>query len=207
MRVTPKMTTSDSVTGYRFRLHFNQRALYPLSVHPSVAVTGNGPTLQHLGDGTIIVEFPQGIQMLTGTELFRLEMQGLVTGQPVNDVVIEEALINGINAAETGNGLVFLSGCDIGRDLSLDKAVAIRSIHPNPVGDEAIITYRAPAGSTPQLVITDMTGRELIYQQLPAGTGEEQTERVQAHTLASGVYRFEIRDRAERSIVPVVIVR
>ena len=157
-------------------------------------------------DGAITIEAESTLP-ITGKELFKLEMQGLITGQPVNIVTVEGAFFNVTTVDSTGDGLVLLSGCDIGHELRLEKAIAIRAVRPNPVGDEAIIVYRAPEGSTPQLVVSDMAGRDVLSLQLPPGTGEEQEHRVNANNIASGVYRFELRDRTERSIVPVIIVR
>jgi hypothetical protein len=157
-------------------------------------------------DGMITIEADLTTP-ITGRELFKLEMQGLITGQPVNSVTIKGARLNVAPVDSTGDGLVLLSGCDIGRELKLEKAIAIKAVRPNPVGDDAIIVYRAPEGSTPQLVVSDMSGRDVLSLNLPPGTGEEQEHRLNANSLASGVYRFELRDRNERSIVPVIIVR
>jgi hypothetical protein len=59
----------------------------------------------------------------------------------------------------------------------------------------------------PTLVVTDIAGRGVIRRQLPQGTGSRQEVLVETGGLPSGLYRFELHDRAERSVIPVVIVK
>jgi hypothetical protein len=205
MSVDTALTVADAITSYRFLIQYDPLALFPLHVSKPSAVTGGSPTMRVTQDG-IYIEQLDSSALITGREIFKLEMLGLITGQPVNLVTIEGAF-NGITVDSTRYGLVLLSGCDIGHELKLVKAIAIRGVRPNPVGDEAIIVYRAPEGSTPQLVVSDMAGRDVLSMELPPGTGEEQEQRLNANRFASGVYRFELRDRNERSVVPVIIVR
>jgi hypothetical protein len=106
-----------------------------------------------------------------------------------------------------GYGLVLLSGCDIANGFGFGKRVRIESVQPNPITEEAIISYRAPEGSRPELALTNSAGQSVTVLTLPTGTGGRQEARLNVRTTPSGVYMLELRDRAERSIIPVVITK
>ena len=106
-----------------------------------------------------------------------------------------------------GDGLVLLSGCDIANGFDFGRRVRIESVSPNPVTGEAVVVYRAPEGSLPVLRLSNVAGQAMVEMKLSVGTGERQEARVDVVETASGVYMLELRDRAERSAVPVVITK
>jgi hypothetical protein len=145
--------------------------------------------------------------IISGSELFRMEFQGLTSGQPVNRVEIKEARLGVDSVKFHADGIVLLSGCDIGRGLAIDKIASIRAIQPNPITTDALVVYRSPVGTFPVLAITDLAGRTLVVNYLPEGTGAEQQIRIPINDLSSGLYRFELRERAIRSALPVLIIK
>jgi hypothetical protein len=207
LRVSPALEEDDGVDGYSAELRINPRSLF---VHGASNLFGTGgePEVQYKPDGTILIGYRQNSGVVTGEELFSIEMEGLATGESVNKVEIVEMELHGRGkVAIEGSGVVLLSGCDIATGFGFGKRVRIESVSPNPVTGEARISYRAPAGSTPELVLRDLLGRESIRTVLPTGTGATQTATISTSDAASGVYMLELCDKAERSAIPLIIAR
>jgi hypothetical protein len=102
---------------------------------------------------------------------------------------------------------VILSGCDVGTNIGFGKRITILAVQPNPVKSVAVVTYRAPKGAMPVLSLLDVAGRERLLRRLEPGTGEEQSAAVEITGVASGIYRLELRDGAERVSVPIIVVK
>ena len=205
MRVEPALESSDQIQGYRAVLRLDPEAIFIHGVvSPDGAVTGDPARLQMSANGLVTIERGAGSPILTGTELFRLELEGLVTGKPLNVVSIEEIdLFGAPKTALTGSGLVILSGCEVG--LNFGKRVRIERIMPNPIYEGAVLEYRAPAGSVPELRLLDANGNQRRVRRLEMGTGESQMVRLDLEEESSGMYMLELRDGAERVVLPIVI--
>lgn len=205
MRVEPALDSSDQIHGYRAVLRIDPEAIFIHEVvSPDRAVTGDAARLQVGSNGTVTVERAAGSPILIGTELFRLELEGLATGKPLNVVSIDQIELFGApKTASMGQGLVILSGCEVG--LNFGKRVRIERIMPNPVYEGAVLEYRAPAGSVPELRLLDANGNERRVRVLEIGTGEMQAVRLDLDEESSGMYMLELRDGAERVVLPIVI--
>jgi hypothetical protein len=68
-----------------------------------------------------------------------------------------------------------------------------------------VVIYQAPIGALPTLRLVDITGRQVLSVQLPAGTGAEQSAVVSVREVASGTYLLELSDRSERVALPIMI--
>ncbi|HVZ39925.1 MAG TPA: SBBP repeat-containing protein [Candidatus Kapabacteria bacterium] len=208
LRVLPPLAASDSVHGYHVEIGYDPRALFIHDVvSPDRTPGTDAATYSTSTAGLLTVDRPVTGRPLIGGELLRIELEGLISGQPLNVVTIGNALlpeaIGGVNAG--GNGLVILSGCEIGMEIS--KRVFIEAIRPNPVHEELILQYRLPAGHAGVLRFYDGVGREIRHDNVGAGTGETQELRVDVAHISSGVYLLELQDGGEHSAVPVVIAK
>jgi hypothetical protein len=204
--VAPPLTATEGVGEYRMDLRFDPGALFLHGVHAPVSgpATG-GPRVVFQKDGLVRIAYSGPV--VTGTELFEIEMEGLATGKPANVVEGDSLVLSGDGGTTASNGLVLLSGCDIANGFGFGKRVRIESISPNPAARQITIAYRAPLGSAPRLLFSNSAGEESLRADLPAGNGEVQESRVDVGSLASGLYMLELRDREERSIVPLIITK
>jgi hypothetical protein len=204
LRLAPALGAQQGVSGYRVVLKIPPRGLFP---HRAIDGRDGGPIrMTYQADGTLSVERHGLAGAATGDRLISLELEGLSTAEPLNSVAVQSVELDGLGQIPVaGEGLVILSGCDVGRSVGFGRRAGIRSVQPNPVRDEMTIVYRAPKGSTPTVHMIDLSGRDLLSRRLPAGTGEDQTATLRIGPVASGVYRLEMRDGAERSAIPVII--
>jgi len=211
LRVYPPLTADDQIRDYHIVFHIPIRSIF---LHRAISPedpSGGIVSMAVTGEGKVTLDRPMTGSILLGDTLLHLEFEGLATGQPLNIMSIDSALLGGGLAPEggltpgTGNGLVILEGCDIGTSFGAGKRVRIDAIRPNPIRDEATLVYRAPAGSQPRLLLRDMTGREFASVPMPAGTGELQEVRLPLGDIDSGVYLMELQQGAERSVMPVII--
>lgn len=206
-KARPALTPEDSVTGYSVRLRIDPHSLFLHGVIDHTARVGEtGAVMSRGRDGMVTVERVGTGAFITGSMLFELEMEGLSTGVPVNDVQVESVTLLGRGMPKmTADGMVLLNGCDIGSGFQYGRRVRISSVRPNPIAGEATIIYRAPVGVEPELRLLDIVGREVLSQRLAPGTDQEQSAELHVATVPSGVYRLELRDRAEMSAMPIVI--
>src|SRR5205807_10344716 len=92
-----------------------------------------GPQVSYQPDGSIEVNYDNAGQTITGTALFTLGLEGLATGQPLDAVTLVNVSLTGLGQIPiAGDGLVLLSGCDVGKDFGFGKRVRITSVQPNP---------------------------------------------------------------------------
>lgn len=206
LRLDPPLAESEGVTGYRAVLHVDPRALFFHSAIAATgpAVTGNGAQLRYRADGTMTVEGNAPSGALAGAVLFELDLEGLVTGSPLNIVTVDSVTFTGnARAVVIGDGLVILSGCEMGADFG--RLVRIEGIRPNPASSDVVVRYRGPVGGELRLRVLDGVGREQSAMELPMGNGDEQEVRVRVEELPSGVYMLELRNGGERSALPIII--
>ncbi len=207
MRVSPALVESDSVHGYRADIQYKASSLFLHGVHsPDGGPTGDAATLTVSPGGVARVERSVRSGVLVGDELFRLDLEGLVSGQPLNEVVIA-----GISLATPGPtriggaGLLILSGCEIGT--AFGKRSRLDVVKPNPARESIVVRYRMPAGVVGRLRLMDAVGREIRSEPTVVGTGEYAEQRLSLVQGPSGVYMVELIDGGERSALPLVITR
>lgn len=202
-RIHPAPMPEDTIESFTIKIAYNPRAIYP---HKILSGIGAGGTIiEQNPDGSIVVEHPSG-SLITDSILFQLEIEGLITGKPENLVeIVETEFGKTSDTIDTRNGLVRLTGCDIGSNVAFGRGARIGTITPFPAGDQAAITWRAPAGYAPTLRIIDPQGTVVRNRILPEGTGEEQTVFLETGTLHAGWYILELIDRAEHHATPLLI--
>ncbi|MEO5931079.1 MAG: SBBP repeat-containing protein, partial [Candidatus Kapaibacterium sp.] len=207
LRIVSPLTEHDSISGYHAIIKFDPNSLFLHDViSPDRTLTGDPAARTTLINGVIAIDRPASSGIMAGGEVLKLEFEGLATAQPLTVVLLDSFQLFGTQSpAIAGNGLVILSGCDIGTGFGAGKLARIESIHPNPVASEAVIVYHAPQGTFPELRVIDLTGRETSLTRLPAGTGGTQEARVKIGEESSGVYMLELRNGAERDLLPIVI--
>jgi hypothetical protein len=201
LRVAPALGAADDVRSVSVSLRFDGRSLYPIGARTA---GGAVASLRRDSLGAMTLDHASATPML-GDELLVVEMLGLVTAQPINPVTIAKPML-GADGVAASDGLVILSGCDVGTGLSFGRAIAIRDVRPSPLRDEALVRYTAPDGSAPQLIVTGIAGAVVRREELPVGDGGEREARIGVAEIPSGVYRLELRARGEASSVTVVIV-
>lgn len=203
-RIAPAPLAGDGMEGFSIRIACDPRAIYPHALSTAAATAGT--TLRREPDGAIVVERLPG-SLLLDSLLFTLEIEGLATGKPENIVRIETAELAGTaDAVTTRDGLVRLTGCDVGSDVAFGRGARIGGIVPFPAGGEnSAVIWRAPAGFAPVLRIVDPQGKTVHSQTLPEGTGEEQRAQFRTDMLQPGWYVVELIDRAERHALPLLI--
>lgn len=198
--IDPAPNAADLLTEFEIELAFDRNALYPRSV-----IRAHGAELTPLPGGRLRVT-RSGSTSVEGAELFRLELEGLVTGRPDNIVEIRSASLNGSSdLITTSDGLVRLEGCDIGRDVGFGRRVAISAVVPSPIVNDADIRWRAPEGIRSSLNLINAAGEVVESRLLPEGTGSEESLYLNTDNLPPGWYLLEIIDRAERHAIPVLI--
>jgi len=205
--VNPPVTEEEGVTGFRAWMHVVPKELFPHRViSPDADVVGETGTLSYASDGAIVIDRPATSPALFGPTLIELEVEGLVTAQPLSRIRLDSLLLFDYGDVPiAGGGLAILSGCQIGKGYG--KRVRIQTVQPNPVTGEAVVTYRAPVGVEAELILRDILGRELSSRWLPVGTGEFQTIRLTVDGVPDGMYLLELRDDVEVSGAPVIIRR
>lgn len=197
LQVDPPLVASDKVTGYRAWLRVDPQALYPRSVTA-------GGVVHYDGYGGLVMEGSG--PALSGSELFGVELQGLVTGSLENVVWLDSVeLVGPGRAAVAGHGLVILHGCELGG--SFVKGSRIVSIAPNPAAEEIEVLYYAPPGGEVRLRLLDILGRGLIELNPESGRGEEQVVRLRVADLPDGVYLIELQDGEGAGVAPLLIQR
>jgi hypothetical protein len=188
--------------GTLVSLHYNPRALFPKEAR--IVSTGESLQFDRVIDSSLILFLPG---KLTQETVVAITFRGLSTGQPANIVRLDSVKVEGEPLPIAGNGLVLLSGCDIEHELKMGRRVSALAVRHDPASPLLTLTYRAPAGSAPELRLYDINGDCCLTRILAAATDEEQTTQVPVPTLGHGFYLLELRDRAERAILPLMIAR
>ncbi len=205
MHIAPPLVAGDEVTGYTAVMRMSPRALFVHDViSPDRAVTGERAVRAFADDGLLTVTRAPGVALPVGGELFTLELEGLAMGSVLNPVLIERIdLAGAIEAGVAGNGLVILSGCEIGHDF--EKQSRIVSVGPNPARDEIDVRYWLPSGGLGRLLLMDAIGRIVLHMDLKEGSGGETRVGIPLDRVPSGVYVLQLVNATERSVVPLII--
>jgi hypothetical protein len=201
--VAPGLRSADGVDGYTVRLRVEPRDLFAHGALLPAGVTGRlAPSMNASADGSIVVQQTSRAAVV-GDTIFLLELQGLATSRPVSRVTIEEATLDGIGTVEVaGDGVVTLYGCEVG---SFASGKRVRFVRVTDAGGTLRIVYRAPLGSTPEIVVSDLGGRRVASQVLEKGTELDQAVELDAINWSSGFYVVELRDRDERTATGVLV--
>ncbi len=219
MTINPPLTSLENVGGYRIRLKFPSRSLFPREAFESAAkvVTG-GTQIYRISDDEVEIDRDESGPVIEGGRLFQIDFEGLSTAVPMNGVEISDIQLipqensshlfqaGQYNVSVAGPGLVVLSGCDIAHGFDFGKSVAIKAVLPNPVLGRAVIRYRAPDGSRPSVSLVELSGRRIPLGSLPAGNGAEQEVLFNFGDTPAGTYMLEIRDGEESASTPVIII-
>ena len=193
--------TAAAGGGYRARIRFNPASLLLRDV------AGRGVAWQRISAGVIELSSTDP-SALASIELARLTMEGLVTGKPENEVVIEEfRLLESGTALATFSGAVFLDGCQIDQAELFGRPAKINGLFPSPATAGATLRFTAPEGTHPVAVVIDPTGRDVATIPLPEGTGKETETGLTFGNVGSGFYFLELRLGTQRSVIPVMISR
>ncbi|MDB5033169.1 MAG: putative lipoprotein [Chlorobi bacterium] len=140
--------------------------------------------------------------------LFTLDLIGLTTGSPRNEVgLIAVKMLDGLPVTISSTGSITLDGCDLGKTFDFSEKAAIRAIITDPVSAGATLLYTAPQGTTPVLRLIGMGGSEVMTMELPAGTGGEQRTHLSLAGAPLGFYMLEIRVERDRTTAPIMITR
>jgi hypothetical protein len=206
LHIAPALRIGDRAGGYHVVLKLPVRGLFPYRVIDPRS--GAPAVMTYEADGLLTIDRHGLSDPITGDRLLSLEMEGLSTAEPLSPVDIQSVELEGVGQLPViGEGLVILSGCDVGTNIGFGKRITILAVQPNPVKSAAVVTYRAPKGAMPVLSLLDVAGRERLLRRLEPGTGEEQSAAVEITGVASGIYRLELRDGAERVSVPIIVVK
>lgn len=196
--VTPALVEGDAIDALSFKVNFPARSLFP---QRAVLSDPNGSatlTSAYDGAGNLIltIRAAEG-NVLTGETLFTVELEGLLTGEFVNEVGLTLNSAPSHFDPQLVSGTVYLYGCDVGKDLHFNKAGFAGRIAPNPVNDILGFDYIAPVDVPVSLYLIDLRGTEHLATNLPAGTGEPQQAGVDIATLAPGLYfvRLHVGER------------
>jgi len=200
--VDPPLTDADNVTGFRLWLSLNPDALYPHSATSG----GAAARLDYSADGRVTIERSGRRTPVIGEELMELELEGLVTGRSTNVVRIDSLEFMGTTLSRIGgDGLVLLTGCEIGKRFA--KGAAIVSLVPNPVVDRVDIGYRSTEGLPMSIRLLDMQGRLMLEKDLGPGDGTEGSVAIGLQGVSSGLYMLELRDGVKVETAPLLIRR
>lgn len=185
--------------GYRTTITYNPQSLF---LHDVTAVDAL-LIVRRMSPGVVELESP-ATTILDG-RLAVLTMEGLATATPINPILLIQTVVPKVEDVVASDGLVLLSGCVIAHDVAFGRAITIVSVSPNPGSQTIVISYEAPMETNIELSMRDIAGREVVNEttRAPGGTGLASLDVSQ---IASGFYLVELRDGAERAIVPVWVI-
>lgn len=208
VRVAPPVTPLEEINGYHAALHVDPRSFYVHGVTDALASVNVSWTHDITGNLSI-TRAPQG-PLVDGDLLFSVDLEGLSSGTSVNVITVDSITLFGLNPRvfDVGGfqaGRILLTGCDVDRGIAFSKATSVRSIRPNPVGNQATIEYVAAQGSHPYIEIFDLMGRPERRIELPSGTGDAQSIQIGIEGLPPGAYLLQLRMESERSTVMMIV--
>lgn len=190
---------APQIGEYRFVLNLSPFALFPHEL------SGSSATMAYEADGRLVVVGNHGGSIPSDGRLFSITFRGLSTGDSANVVQISEAeLVSVAPLPIAGDGLVFLSGCDVGRSERLiRKPVSLKAV-PNPVADELIVSCRLPSESLPTLTLYTMLAEKIAEYDLPADM-QEGVYHLPLVDVQPGTYLLELRVGTNRDVEVIVI--
>ncbi len=188
-------------TEYRIELGINPDALFVREVAAQQIAT-----YQQNADGVLTIEGMLPDNTLNDNIICQITFLGLITGQEINHVEIRNFdLASSIARWDTLPGIVYLSGCEVGRTPSIGKRASIRSVQPNPALSSTTLTYQTPKGRVSTLSLFDCRGQKITTITLPEGSGQIEELHLPLEGLPRGMYMLELVERNERQLHPLLI--
>jgi hypothetical protein len=202
-RIEPPLEAIDGITTYRLALRFNPDALFPRSV--SVPIAGTTASTSYDMDGYMAI---QGLaatgNVIEGNALAQIEFEGLLTGESLNRIEIDQAEFGEAIAGYTvADGVVFLEGCEVGNAPKLGRRAKITAVQPTAEGIQ--LRYRSPVGITSRVRLLNLPGVCVQAVDLPVGTGEEQEVTVPLRGVCPGTYIVELICGGEHSATIIMM--
>ncbi len=204
VNAVPPFEPGDGVTSVKLMLRYDRQALYLRALQP---IPGAGDDVQYLDSGRVAIVRTYAAPVTT-QELFSLEMQGLVTGKPINDVEVLSAEVNGLGTiGASTRGVVYLLGCDIAHPVGFSKPITVHALYPTPAGESATLRYFAAEGAKPTVRLVDAAGAVVREYALPTGTGHETQATLNFSDVNSGAYFLQLGTQTVTSTVQILIAR
>jgi len=206
--VDPGLKAEEQTPLMRIRIRFDPHAVDPTALlpGPDLALSVDC-SLVRLDDSTADLTIQSPTTPIEGADLARLELLGLSTGKDLNTISIIETELSPGPTPRTGNGLVGLEGCVVGRAPDIFSRVRIRSIATDGVNGEAVVRYDAPPGASGTVRIVDLSGRMSARTDIPETTGETEELRFPLNGLPPGVYILMLRVGEDWSSMPIFYSR
>ena len=184
---------------YRFLLTLPPHALFPRELSDNLA------TMEYQPDGRLLIQGNHGGSVPAGGKLLSITFRGLSTGDSANYVRIEEGELTGITPLSiAGEGLVLLSGCDIGRSQGVVRKPVSLTVAPNPVTDNLVISCRVPPESHPVLTLYTMLAERVEEYQLPDVRGDDPLH-IRLVDVQPGLYLLVLEAGEDRDVEVVLI--
>ena len=122
----------------------------------------------------------------------------------VNAVTIVKASLGPtMELQQIGDGIVFLSGCDVERGLTIGRRFTLKSArvaHGN-----LTVEYTTDPGPDLRLRLIDMRGAEVASITLEADSDQPRKLDLDIDMLDRGIYLLEVRNGENRSVIPLMI--
>lgn len=186
---------------YHIEFRINPDALFVREVASQQIVT-----YQQTADGVLTIEGVFSNNTLNDNTICQIAFLGLITGQEINPVEIRNFdIASSIARWDTLPGIVYLSGCEVGRTPGIGKRASIRSVQPNPALSSTTLTYQAPKGRVSTLSLFDCRGQKITAITLPEGSGQIEELHLPLDGLPRGMYMLELVERNERQLHPLLI--
>ena len=203
--ISPDLYSQLEAKEFSIRLQINPAALFPLEVEGNVP--GINPTLDHETAGLLRVNgtVSEGIQ--PEEPMLLITYQGLSSGEPVNNVSLSSITLDGEESIEweRSEGVVLLSGCDIGRNVPFGRSAHIISTQPSPAISRTTVIYQTPEGRTPLMMLYNAQGSCVSSIPLPEGNGGEQSITLDLQGHPRGIYMLELIEREVHHSLPLFI--
>lgn len=200
----PPFEPGDGVTSVKLTLRYDRQALYLRALRSAPGATDD---VQYLDSGRVAIVRTYAAPV-TSEELFNLEMQGLVTGKPINEIEVLSSEVNGLGAIATSTGgVVYLLGCDIAHPVGFSKPITVQALYPTPAGESATLRYFAAEGARPTVRLVDAAGAVVREYALPTGTGRETQATLNFSDVNSGAYFLQLGTQTVTSTVQILIAR
>ena len=187
--------------AYTIDLRVSPAALFTRKV-----VTDGSASYSQGREGKIRINGTYPAKISPDGRILQISFLGLSTGSDVNPVEIEEFdPADSVAMWDTIRGIVYLSGCEVGRIPGVGKRAALRSVQPNPASSNVTLIWQAPEGRIAYLSIYDGLGGKVMTIPLPEGDGTPKEFQLDLNDLPRGLYMLELVEREERGFYPLLI--
>jgi flagellar hook capping protein FlgD len=165
------------------------------------------------GIGTMLV--PDGADEAVYPLLLQGEVEQLRWQVPADQAGRWELLVDGATVEMVGSGALYVDASQelsVRRIAPLPAEFALGANYPNPFNPSTTIGYSLTMAGTVELRVYACTGqlvRRLVAGEQPAGKHTVQWDGAdaQGHAMANGVYLYELRAGAFRSVRRMVLIK